>query len=195
MIDQREAAPLRLGDLVVGIWGRYELYVMSLAALMSERGASVRVFEDPADVLASVSGGRVRVLLLESPLHSELRTIADGETPVIVLSENARHEDVADALAHGAHALLAKNASLSDLLRAIRIALAEGRPEPIAALTERQRQVLRLVAEGLDNAQIAERMGISQRTARSHVSSVLERLGVENRTQAAVAAIRSGWIA
>jgi DNA-binding NarL/FixJ family response regulator len=135
------------------------------------------------------------VLLLESPLHSELRAIADGETPVIVLSENALPEEVADALAHGAHALLAKNASLSDLLRAIRIALAEGRPEPIAALTERQRQVLRLVAEGLDNAQIAERMGISQRTARSHVSSVLERLGVENRTQAAVAAIRSGWIA
>jgi two-component system, NarL family, nitrate/nitrite response regulator NarL len=195
MIDQREAAPLRLGDLVVGIWGRHELYVMSLAALMSERGAAVRVFEDPADVLASVSGGRVRVLLLESPLPSELRMIADGETPVIVLSENARPEDVAEALAHGAHALLAKNASLSDLLRTIRIALAEGRPEPIAALTERQRQVLRLVAEGLDNAQIAERMGISQRTARAHVSSVLERLGVENRTQAAVAAIRSGWIA
>jgi two-component system nitrate/nitrite response regulator NarL len=195
MIDQREATPLRLGDLVVGIWGRHELYVVSLAALMSERGAAVRVFEEPADVLASVSGGRVRVLLLESPLPSELRMIADGETPVIVLSENARPEDVADALAHGAHALLAKNASLSDLLRAIRIALAEGRPEPIAALTERQRQVLRLVAEGLDNAQIAERMGISQRTARAHVSSVLERLGVENRTQAAVAAIRSGWIA
>jgi DNA-binding NarL/FixJ family response regulator len=195
MIDHREAAPLRLGDLVVGIWGRHELYVMSLAALMSERGAAVRVFEEPADVLASVSGGRVRVLLLESPLPSELRTIADGETPVIVLSENARPEDVSDALAHGAHALLAKNASLSDLLRAIRIALAEGRPEPIAALTERQRQVLRLVAEGLDNAQIAERMEISQRTARAHVSSVLERLGVENRTQAAVAAIRSGWIA
>jgi len=195
MIDHREAAPLRLGDLVVGIWGRHELYVMSLAALMSERGAAVRVFEDPADVLASVSGGRVRVLLLESPLPSELRMIADGETPVIVLSENARPEDVADALSHGAHALLAKNASLSDLLRAIRIALAEGRPEPIAALTERQRQVLRLVAEGLDNAQIAERMGISQRTARAHVSSVLERLGVENRTQAAVVAIRSGWIA
>jgi DNA-binding NarL/FixJ family response regulator len=195
MIDHREAAPLRLGDLVVGIWGRHELYVMSLAALMSERGASVRVLEDPADALASVRGGRVRVLLLESPLPSELRLIADGETPVIVLSENARPEDVADALDHGAHALLAKNASLSDLLRAIRIALAVGRPEPIAALTERQRQVLRLVAEGLDNAQIAERMEISQRTARAHVSSVLERLGVENRTQAAVVAIRSGWIA
>jgi DNA-binding NarL/FixJ family response regulator len=193
MIDQRE--PLRLGALVVGIWGRHELYVMSLAALMSERGASVRVLEDPVDVLSSISAGRVRVLLLESPLPSELRTMVDGETPVIVLSEHARPEDVADAVALGAHALLPKNASLSDLLRAIRIALAEGRPEPIAALTDRQRQVLRLVAEGLDNAQIAERMGISQRTARAHVSSVLERLGVENRTQAAVAAIRSGWIA
>jgi DNA-binding NarL/FixJ family response regulator len=189
------AVSLRLGDLAIGIWGRHELYVMSLAALLSDRGADVRVLEDPDDVLASVTAGRVRVVLLESPLPSELRMLAESGTPVLVLSENARPEEADDALAQGAHALLPKNCSLSDLMRAVRIALAEGRPEPIAALTDRQRQVLRLVAEGLDNTQIAGRMGISQRTARAHVSSVLERLGVENRTQAAVAAIRSGWIA
>ena len=49
--------------------------------------------------------------------------------------------------------------------------------------------------EGLDNAQIAARLGISERTARAHVSSVLERLGAANRTQAAVAAIQRGWLA
>jgi DNA-binding NarL/FixJ family response regulator len=64
----------------------------------------------------------------------------------------------------------------------------------LAPLTERQHEVLRLLADGLDNAQIALRLGISQRTARAHVSSVLERLGVENRTQAAVTAVRRGYI-
>jgi DNA-binding NarL/FixJ family response regulator len=167
---------------------------MSLAALLTDRGASVRVLDEPGDVSASVVKDRVRVLLLESPLPSELRVVTRNGTPVVVLSEEARPEHVADTLAQGAKALLSKNASLSDLLRAIRIALAEGRPESIAVLTERQRQALSLMAEGLDNSQIAATMGITQRTARAHVSSVLERLGVENRTQAAVAAIRSGWI-
>ena len=56
-------------------------------------------------------------------------------------------------------------------------------------------EVLELIVEGLDNAQIAARLGVSERTARAHVSSVLERLGVANRTQAAVAAVQRGWLA
>jgi DNA-binding NarL/FixJ family response regulator len=165
---------------------------MSLAALLSDRGASVRVLEDPREARANAFAERLRILLLESPLPSELRELGDGRPPVIVLSEQARPEEVTDALALGAHALLAKNASLSDLLRAMRSAL-ERRAER-APLTERQHEVLRLLADGLDNAQIALRLGISQRTARAHVSSVLERLGVENRTQAAVTAVRRGYI-
>lgn len=188
------APELRLSELVVGIWGRHELYVMSLAALLSDRGANVRVLEDLGEARASVRGRRVRVLLLESPLPSELRVIADGDAPVIVLADAARPEHIAEALAHGAHALLPKNASLSDLLRTIRGAFDDSRPEPAVALTERQREVLRLLADGLENAQIALSLGISQRTARAHVSSVLERLGVENRTQAAVTAVRQGYI-
>jgi DNA-binding NarL/FixJ family response regulator len=185
---EEQAGPLGLG-------GRHELYVMSLAALLSDRGANVRVLEDPTGARPDGAGARVRVLLLESPMPSELRSVASGRLPVIVLVEHARPGQVSNALTLGAHSVLEKNASLSDLMLAIRDALDEGRPEPIAALTERQRDVLRLVVEGLDNAQIAARLEISQRTARAHVSSVLERLGVENRTQAAVAAVRSGWIA
>jgi DNA-binding NarL/FixJ family response regulator len=111
---------------------------------------------------------------------------------VIALTDHAHPESVSEALALGAHALLPKNASVSDLLREIRGALEERAPQ--APLTERQFEVLRLLADGLDNAQIARSLGISQRTARSHVSSVLERLGVENRTQAAVTAVRRGYI-
>jgi hypothetical protein len=57
---------LRLGDLIVGLWGRHELYVLSLEALLTDRGAKVTVIED-GEALARVDG-RVRVLLLESPL-------------------------------------------------------------------------------------------------------------------------------
>jgi DNA-binding NarL/FixJ family response regulator len=181
---------LRLGDLIVGLWGRHELYVLSLEALLTDRGAKVTVIED-GEALARVDG-RVRVLLLESPLPSELRDVAAHRTPVIALTDHAHPESVSEALALGAHALLPKNASVSDLLREIRGALEERAPQ--APLTERQFEVLRLLADGLDNAQIARSLGISQRTARSHVSSVLERLGVENRTQAAVTAVRRGYI-
>jgi DNA-binding NarL/FixJ family response regulator len=186
------AGEFRLGGLAVGIWGRHELYVMSLASLLSDRGASVRVLEDLREALTAGFAERVRVLLLESPLPSELRELAGGLTPIIVLAEQPRPEDMRDVLALGAHALLPKNASHSDLLRAMRGAL-ERRSEQVA-LTPRQHEVLRLVAEGLDNAEIALRLGISKRTARAHVSSLLERMDVENRTQAAVTAVRMGYI-
>jgi DNA-binding NarL/FixJ family response regulator len=184
--------PFRLGGLVVALWGRHVLYVMSLAALLSDRGASVRVLEDPQQALANSFAERVRILVLESPLPSELRAFAGGRVPVVVLTEHARPEEVTEALSSGAHALLPKNASVSDLLLTMRRAL-EQRAQR-APLTDRQHQVLRLLAEGLDNSQIALELGISQRTARAHVSSVLERLGVENRTQAAVTAVRRGYI-
>jgi DNA-binding NarL/FixJ family response regulator len=182
----------RLGGLAVGIWGRHELYVMSLASFLTDRGASVRMLEDLREVLTNGFAERVRILLLESPLPAELRRVAGALTPVIVLAEQARPEDTRDALTQGAHALLSKNASRSDLLRAMRGAL-EGRSEQVT-LTPRQREVLRLVAEGLDNAEIAARLGITRRTARAHVSSLLERMEVENRTQAAVTAVRMGYI-
>lgn len=187
-----DAAQFRLGGLAVGIWGRHELYVVSLASFLSDRGASVRVLGHPREALSSGFSERIRILLLESPLPSELRGLTGGMTPIIVLAEQARPEETRDALAMGAHALISKNASRSDLLRAMRGAL-ERRSEQVP-LTPRQHEVLRLVTEGLDNREIAVRLGISQRTARAHVSGVLERLGVENRTQAAVAAVRRGYI-
>jgi DNA-binding NarL/FixJ family response regulator len=184
---------LRLGGLEVGLYGRHELYVMSLAALLSDRGADVRVLDSPSAAVTSTARGRIRILLFESPLQSELRSIAVGLPPVIVLTEHDDPDRVDDPLSLGAHAVLEKNASLSDLMRAIRSAL-ERRPEPSVPLTRRQREVLSLVADGLDNSRIAQQLGISRRTARAHVSSLLERLGVENRTQAAVTAVREGWI-
>ena len=61
-------------------------------------------------------------------------------------------------------------------------------------LTARERDVLRLVVEGLANKQIAQRLGIGEKTIKTHVSRVLAKLGVEDRTQAAVLAIREGLV-
>jgi DNA-binding NarL/FixJ family response regulator len=182
-----------LEGLTVGLAGRHELYVYSLAALLSSLGADARVLDDPAAVTTSSPEDRVAVMLLESPLPSDLERITEGP-PVIVLAERSPAETAPRSPGPGPSATLDKNTSLAELSLAIREALESppsGRP---AWLTGRQREVLALIAEGLDNTEIAERLGISQRTARAHVSDVLRRLGVTNRTQAAVTAVRRGWI-
>jgi DNA-binding NarL/FixJ family response regulator len=66
-----------------------------------------------------------------------------------------------------------------------------GAPAP---LSSRELEVLRLLADGADNAAIAQTLGISPRTAKNHVSSILAKLGVPNRVQAAVYAIRHRMI-
>jgi DNA-binding NarL/FixJ family response regulator len=66
------------------------------------------------------------------------------------------------------------------------------KPQTVNALTDREREVLALVAEGLSNQQIADALVISERTARTHVSNILGKLGVASRTQAALLAIREG---
>jgi D-alanyl-D-alanine carboxypeptidase/D-alanyl-D-alanine-endopeptidase (penicillin-binding protein 4) len=170
------------------------LYVSALAALLSSRGA--RVWESaPGDRAPARLPRGVSVVLLESPLPSELRDAAAAGIPVIVLADRADPADALAAAQLGARALLAKNCSLGELTIAIR-GVSSGAPELLAApLTARQRQVLELIVEGLDNSQIAARLDVSERTVRAHVSAVLERLGVANRTQAAVAAIQRGWLA
>lgn len=186
--------PDAFSGLSIGVWGRHDLYVSSLAALLSHRGASVRVLEHPAAGVSPQPLQGLDVILLESPFASELERAAAGVSPVIVVAERAGPDVALDALSLGARAVVAKNAPLAELSLAIRRALEQRRSKPPTSLTSRQREVLGLIAEGLDNAQIAERLGISKRTARAHVSDVLDRLGVENRTQAAVTAVRQGWV-
>jgi D-alanyl-D-alanine carboxypeptidase/D-alanyl-D-alanine-endopeptidase (penicillin-binding protein 4) len=166
--------------------------VSALASLLASRGA--RVWESPAGAPARMPRG-ADVAILESPLPSELRAIASRGVPVVVLAERAEPADALAAAQLGAGALLAKNCTLAELSIAIRNATAGFQAPHRPALTPRQREVLELIVEGLDNAQIASRLGITERTVRAHVSSVLERTGAANRTQAAVAAIQRGWVA
>lgn len=65
---------------------------------------------------------------------------------------------------------------------------------PGSELTEREQDVLRLLAKGASNRGVAESLGISENTARIHVTHILQKLGVEDRTQAVIAAIQRGIV-
>jgi two-component system, NarL family, response regulator LiaR len=123
---------------------------------------------------------------------------------ILVLTSFGESKQIAAAVHAGALGYLLKDSSPDDLLLAIRsvhrgtlvlpqdLALKLIQPRPPAAaldqLTERETDVLRLLAEGQSNQEIARSLHISMTTVRSHVSNILMKLGVSNRTQAALVA-------
>lgn len=127
---------------------------------------------------------------------------------VIVLTSFAEPERIKNALEAGAIGYLLKDVSSDELARAIRAAhggratlspeaaqamvqTANQSPPPGSDLTEREREVLGLLIEGLNNTQIAGRLSVSPSTIKSHVSSILAKLGVASRTEAVSLALRN----
>jgi DNA-binding NarL/FixJ family response regulator len=128
---------------------------------------------------------------------------------VLVLTSYSDAERIVGALDAGALGYLLKDAEPDEVLRGIRaVARGESPIDPKAArellgarrttstaaadLTPREREVLALVREGLANKQIARRLGISERTVKAHLTSTFQRIGVVDRTQAALWAERNG---
>jgi DNA-binding NarL/FixJ family response regulator len=130
------------------------------------------------------------------------------ETNVLVLTSFSDRERILQALDAGACGYLLKDAEPDELLRAIRAAArgeaplspraaqallsARREPGPLAGLSDREREVLSLVAAGLANKQIAQRLGISEKTVKAHLTRVFREIGVFDRTQAALWAQRQG---
>jgi DNA-binding NarL/FixJ family response regulator len=125
---------------------------------------------------------------------------------VIVLTSYETDEDIYRAVSAGAEGYLLKNVSQREMVEAIRSVRAGNRyiPGRIASrlaermtrsnLTARELEVLKLLAKGLTNKQIASALGISDNTVRNHINSIIEKLEVSDRTEASTTAIQRGII-
>jgi DNA-binding NarL/FixJ family response regulator len=135
---------------------------------------------------------------------------------VVILSMHMNEAHVLEALRNGASGYVRKDATAADLIRAIRdvaeghlylsppfsdhaieayrLRAAEAAADPYERLTDREREVLHLAAEGLGNTEVAEKLGISPRTAETHRANVLRKLGLRGQTDVVRYALRRGII-
>ena len=135
---------------------------------------------------------------------------------ILVLTTFDLDEYVYAAVRSGASGFLLKDVEPTELVDAIRVVAAgnslfgpaatqrlverfAGTPEPLneralERLTEREREILRLLAGGLSNAELAEKLFLSETTVKTHVSAVLRKLGVRDRVQAVIAAYDAGLV-
>ena len=150
-------------------------------------------------------------------LQAAERILADTETAVVMLTTFDLDEYIYEALRIGASGFLLKDTPSDRLLDAVRVAAAgeallapsitrrliaqfahaarpeTGVPEELADLTARELDVLRLVAEGLSNTEIATRLVLTENTVKSHVAHVLAKLDLRDRVQAVVLAYQTGF--
>lgn len=155
---------------------------------------------------------------LKMPRMGGLEAIAaikadDPEARILVLTSFTDDDSVFTAIKLGALGYLLKDSQPTDLLRAVReVSRGESSLHPTIArklirelnqpstlpptddpLTDREMGVLKLVAQGLSNQEIADQVVVSERTVRAHVSNILGKLHLANRTQAALYALRKGF--
>jgi len=169
------------------------------------------------EALASVAVGLPDVVLLDLELPGmngvdaiPRLTAAAPRPRVIVLTAYDTEERVLGALKAGAAGYLLKGAGAAEIVQAIRAVAAGGSyltprvaarvvaqvnaPRRSGRLSDRERQVLRLVARGRSNKQIARDLGITERTVKFHMTSIFNKLGADNRAQAIAIAAERGLL-
>jgi DNA-binding NarL/FixJ family response regulator len=161
----------------------------------------------------------VRMPRLDGVEATRRLVAAGSEARVLILTTFDLDEYVFEALRAGASGFLLKDVQPAQLVDAVRVVAhgeallaptvtrrlldrfarsLPGAPEPpapeLAELTDREREVLALLAEGLSNAELAERLFLSETTVKTHVSSILRKLGLRDRVQAVVLAYQAGLV-
>jgi DNA-binding NarL/FixJ family response regulator len=199
LVDDHAVVRRGLADLLASA---PDLDVVGTAADGSEAGAVVRETRPDVVVMDLQMPGTdgveaTRAILAENP-----------DVQVLVLTSFSDSDRIIAALDAGAVGYLLKDADPDDVIEGVRavgrgesplhpkaareLLLSRTRPTDKATLTPREADVLRLVRQGLANKQIARRLGISERTVKAHLTSVFQRIGVADRTQAALWAERHG---
>ncbi len=177
--------------------------------------------EDGAEAVEMVADKKPDLILmdLKMPIMNGVEATRQivakyPDVKVLVLTTYADDEWVFDAIQAGASGYLLKDTPREELIRAVRgtvtgktyvdpsvagkvleqVSSRQTQPTTLitSKLTQREAEVLRLIARGLSNADIADRLSLSDGTVRNHVSAILSKLGVSDRTQAAVIAIQHG---
>jgi len=199
--------------------------IRSLLALDPEIAVTGEAADGAAAVDAIPSSGADVVLLdMRLPRMSGLEVLralaaAGALPPTIILTTFDDDELLLGGLRAGAKGYLLKDVSLAELVRAIRDVAAGGtavhpiaserivrgleagpdpafpRLEPADPLTERELEVLRLMTGGYSNREIANALRVAEGTVKNHVSSILSKLGVRDRTRAVLQAVRAGYLA
>jgi two-component system, NarL family, response regulator LiaR len=179
--------------------------------------------QDGAEAVQKVAGTHPEVVLMDLKMPgmngiqaTRLIRQQHPEVRVLVLTTFGDDEWVFDAIHSGAHGYLLKGTPRADLIRAVkgtaagqthvdpnvagrlfsRVAQSPGQPSTtlINELSDREQEILRLLAQGLTNAEIAEKLFLTRGTVRNYVSAILAKLGVEDRTQAALMAVNYGLV-
>jgi DNA-binding NarL/FixJ family response regulator len=142
-------------------------------------------------------------------IEATRRIVAEAPgTAVLVLTSFSDRQRITGALDAGAIGYLLKDASADEVVRGVRIAAeggspldpqaarslleAKSAPDPLAGISPREREVLALLLDGMPNKLIARRLGISEKTVKSHLTSIFRRIGVNDRVQAILWIERKG---
>jgi two-component system, NarL family, response regulator YdfI len=173
-----------------------------LERLLSEGPPDVVLFDDNeadgAQVLEAISGSEAGLVTLGDQRGGYQRLAGRSLPGWAYLLKEADGNEIAGAVRAVAAGLIALDRSLAPLLLAA-APLEPASPAVVAplsgeALTAREREVLQLMADGLQNKQIATRLSISQHTVKFHVASILAKLGASSRTEAVTMGARRGYV-
>ena len=189
----------------------HEIMRVGLATML-ETDAAIKVLAEAADGAEAVQKTLqlhpdvvVMDLMMPEMDGSEATTkikAAAPNTKILLLTTFGTSDGIAHALDAGAEGALLKSAASIDILKAVK-RIAEGgqvvsdevrellaKAPPVPELTERQRQILKSITEGLTNYAIAARLGISEDGVKRHVNAIFLKLGVESRAEAVAIALR-----
>ena len=206
MMDLDPRGPAGAGPIRVAIVDDHPVVREGTAALLGAQPGlrivgTAASLEEAAPLL---DPARVDVLLLDIRLGAQSGlTLLAAATPrpaVVVLTAYDYPQYAAAARRLGAAGFVVKTAPVAELVEAIRCAAAGGlafgcAPDSAAAtLSRREREVVRLVADGRSNDEIGAGLGITTKTVAGHLRRLFERLGAQSRTELATRAVREGWL-
>jgi DNA-binding NarL/FixJ family response regulator len=171
---------------------------------------------DGAEALAEIDATKPRVAVVDVRMPrlsgidlAKQAAVSSPDTSIVFYTAYGDRALLSEALDVGARGFVLKEAPLADLCRAVeRVAAGEAYVDPVLAgvlvsshatdklpsLTQREREVLRLLADGLSNDEIGKRLFISPETVRTHVRKAMTKLEADTRTQAVATALRQSLI-